>query len=49
MVQFHEPLDQGGGVHRFHQHRGLVSTPVTHGRAREALFHVPALFCAGVL
>lgn len=26
MVQFHEPLDQGGGVHRFHQHRCLVSS-----------------------
>lgn len=27
MVQFHEPLDQGGGVHRFHQHCCLVSRP----------------------
>lgn len=29
MVQLHEPLDQGGGVHRLHQHRRVVSNTKT--------------------
>lgn len=53
MVQLHEPLDQGGGIHCLHQHCCVVSNQGLQWHIAATYYNISTwvcvLFCPGVL